>query len=121
MAYHRCGSVAAMPPETVCEVVIGPRTIALACDEDGEFHAVDNMCVHLGGPLGRGYVDGDRLVCPLHGWEYELSDGSCVMMPGYCLPRFPVRVEGDDIFVDVPWVGDVPELVSIEHEVPRHD
>ncbi|MGH7747684.1 MAG: Rieske (2Fe-2S) protein [Candidatus Dormibacteria bacterium] len=102
MALHRCASVSEMPPETVCEVEIGPRTIALARDEDGEFHALDNMCAHLGGPLGKGYVDGDRLVCPLHGWEYQLSDGSCLMLSGFCLPTFPVLVDGDDVLIDVP-------------------
>jgi nitrite reductase (NADH) small subunit len=102
MGFHRCASVADMEPESVCEVVVAGRTIALARDEDGGFHAVDNVCAHLGGPLGRGYVDGDRLVCPLHSWEYELRDGSCAMLPGFCLPRFAVRIDGDDVLVEVP-------------------
>ena len=120
MAYQRCARVSDMPLETVCEVVVGGRTIALARDEDGGFHALDNVCAHLGGPLGRGYVDGDCLVCPLHSWEYRLEDGSCLMLPGFRLPRFAVRVEGDDILVDVP---DVPDSVpaTTPHEVLHRD
>jgi nitrite reductase (NADH) small subunit len=120
MAYQRCARVADMELESVCEVVVGGRTIALARDEEGGFHALDNVCAHLGGPLGRGYVDGDRLVCPLHSWEYQLADGSCLMLPGFCLPRFAVRVEGDDILVDVPDLP-APEPATTRPEVLHRD
>ena len=114
MGFLRCASVADMEPESVCEVAVAERTIALARDADGGFHAVDNVCAHLGGPLGRGYVDGDRLVCPLHGWEYELRDGSCAMLSGFCLPRFSVRVDGDDVLVEVP--DPVPATIASTRE-----
>lgn len=37
--------------------------------------AVENRCLHLGGPLSDGIVSGGRDVCPLHAWKIGLDDG----------------------------------------------
>ena len=102
MATFRCGSVSEMACGSVREVNVGGRRIALARGEDGVYHALDNMCAHQGGPLGQGYIDGEALVCPLHGFSYRLDDGSCTMLPALKVPTIPVRVEGDDVFVELP-------------------
>lgn len=91
-----------MPPGTVREVSVGGRLLALARDEQGAFWALDNMCAHMGGPLGRGYLEDDALVCPLHGFAYRLDDGSCTMLPALKVQTIAVRVEGDDILVELP-------------------
>ncbi len=38
-------------------------------------------CSHMGADLARGRVVGERLLCPLHHWEYEIS-GLCERIPG---------------------------------------
>jgi nitrite reductase (NADH) small subunit len=49
---------------------------------------------HCGGPLADGLVGGTTLVCPLHGWKFDLSTGVALM--GECgLKTYPVRVDED--------------------------
>ncbi len=68
---------------------------------DGTFYAIDNTCVHRGGPLGEGACEGDLVVCPWHGWEYEIKTGKCVTNPSAQVATYPVKVEGDDVLVGV--------------------
>lgn len=57
------------------------RDLVLWRDEAGEPHLLDAYCPHLGAHLGYGgTVQGDRLVCPFHGWEYDCT-GVCVEIP----------------------------------------
>lgn len=68
---------------------------------DGTFHVIDNTCVHRGGPLGEGDLDGEVVTCPWHGWEYNVKTGVSVNNPAACVASYPVVVEGDDIKVDL--------------------
>ena len=76
------------------------RTVAVF-HANGEFYAIDNRCLHQGGPLGEGEVYGTRVVCPWHGWEYEFSTGCNVDDPSMKLTCFHVLVEGDDILLEI--------------------
>lgn len=89
-------------------------------EHDGELFAYENRCVHQGGPVCEGIVVGqveqvldglgrdrgarfldDRphLVCPWHGWEYELHTGRSVAYPDLRLRRFPVIDREGEIYV----------------------
>ena len=76
------------------------RTLALF-HVGGQFYAIDNTCIHQGGPLGEGEVYGTRVVCPWHGWEYDFSTGCNVDDPLMKLACFAVKVEGDDVLVEI--------------------
>jgi nitrite reductase/ring-hydroxylating ferredoxin subunit len=76
------------------------RTLALF-HSAGQFYAIDNSCRHQGGPLGEGDVYGTRVVCPWHGWEYDLATGCNVDDPAMKLACFAVKLDGDDILVEV--------------------
>src|SRR5437660_984364 len=102
MAEHRCARAEELEPGTVRQVTVEGRTLALGRGEDGTLFAFDNMCAHQGGPLGQGYVEGDLLVCPLHGWSYRISDGACTMLPALRITQHPVREDGEDVVVDLP-------------------
>jgi phenylpropionate dioxygenase-like ring-hydroxylating dioxygenase large terminal subunit len=45
-----------------------------------EISVFQDLCIHRGTPLSLGWVDGDRLVCGYHGWEY-VADGRCARIP----------------------------------------
>jgi nitrite reductase/ring-hydroxylating ferredoxin subunit len=75
------------------------RKIALF-KSGGAFYAIDNACRHLGGSLGAGDLYGTRVVCPLHGWEYDFTTGASVDDPAMRLACFAVKVDGDDVFVE---------------------
>ena len=65
-----------------------------------EFYAMDGLCMHQGGPLGQGELNGCMLTCPWHGWRYDVTTGKHETSP--LVHRcFPTRVEADEVFVDV--------------------
>ncbi len=66
---------------------------------DGTFHAIDNTCIHRGGPLGEGEVEGSVVTCPWHGWQFNLSTGECLKNPSAKVAVYPVKVEGDHVHV----------------------
>src|SRR5439155_466118 len=43
---------------------------------DGTFRVIDNTCLHRGGPLGEGELDGDVVTCHWHGWQYNVQTGA---------------------------------------------
>src|SRR5580704_7882198 len=47
---------------------------------DGRPRANSDLCVHRGTALSLGWVSGDELVCPYHGWRYR-ADGRCAAVP----------------------------------------
>ncbi|MBI4451792.1 non-heme iron oxygenase ferredoxin subunit [Candidatus Woesearchaeota archaeon] len=68
---------------------------------DGEFYAISNTCAHRGGPLGEGYLEGDIVTCPWHGWRFNVKTGNNAIMPGVRVPSYQVKVEGSDVFVSI--------------------
>jgi len=68
----------------------------------GEIFACENECPHQGSPLQAGVVkDGPTLSCPRHGYKFNLKSGACQDFPEYILKVYPVRLEGDDILVEL--------------------
>jgi phenylpropionate dioxygenase-like ring-hydroxylating dioxygenase large terminal subunit len=49
-------------------------------DADGEVHVWDDLCVHRGARLSKGFIQDNKVVCPYHGWNYDGS-AQCVLMP----------------------------------------
>jgi len=81
-------------------VEAGGRQIALF-NVDGEFHALDNTCLHRGGPLGEGELAGKVVTCPWHGWTYDVSTGEVTFNPTVRVEKLQVRVEGDSVQVAI--------------------
>ena len=65
------------------------------------FVTIENRCPHKGGPLCDGIVSGTAVVCPLHGWRFDLDSGAAIRasLPA-CIATFPTRVEDGIILVD---------------------
>jgi 3-phenylpropionate/trans-cinnamate dioxygenase ferredoxin component len=74
----------------------------LLCNVDGDIYAVEDVCTHDGGPLDQGQLEGCRIMCPRHGAIFDVATGAALTLPAVVpLPTYDVRVEGDEIFVDV--------------------
>lgn len=81
-------------------VQAGGKAIALF-NVGGTVYALDNTCLHRGGPLGEGMLEGNVITCPWHMWEYDVRTGEKVGAPTVKVATYPVQVEGGDIKVAV--------------------
>ena len=68
-------SAADCPPGGGLELVVDDRIVALF-NVDGSYHALDGICSHQGGPLGKGGLTGCVVTCPWHGWQYDVRTGA---------------------------------------------
>lgn len=69
---------------------------------DGEYYAIDNECTHVGGPLCEGDLDGETVVCPWHGGEFNIKTGEVLAPPAEeNVTSYKVSVEGDSIKIEV--------------------
>ncbi len=100
MAFLRAVRKEEVPPGTICELQIDGKVFALA-NVDGQFYAINNTCLHRGGPLGQGVMEGKNVTCPWHGWEYDVTTGKACMNESVGVECYAVEVRGDDLFVDV--------------------
>lgn len=93
MAEFNLGPVANIPLGEGREYQVGEATIAVFRSRSGPCYAVQAQCPHRGGPLVDGLLGGSALICPLHGWKFDLSTGAPLF--GDCgLKTFPVHVDG---------------------------
>jgi 3-phenylpropionate/trans-cinnamate dioxygenase ferredoxin component len=68
----------------------------------GTLYAIANACTHVGGPLGKGQVEGTTVTCPWHGSQFDVTSGQVLRGPARRpVATYPVRVQGDDVFVAV--------------------
>jgi 3-phenylpropionate/trans-cinnamate dioxygenase ferredoxin subunit len=76
--------------------------VAVARDEDGELHAVSDICSHQDVSLSEGEVDDCAIECWLHGSRFDLRTGAPSGLPATRpIPVYRLTVEGDDVLVDV--------------------
>ncbi len=104
MSWTRICRIADLP-------ILGARVIERAPQAGGNIavfrtatdavFALADRCPHKGGPLSQGIVHGERVACPLHGWNVELGSGCAVAPDHGCAQRFPVRIEAGVVFLDL--------------------
>jgi len=88
-----------IPPGTGRLVEIDGKSIALF-NVDGAFHAIEDTCLHAGGPLHEGKLEGTTVTCPWHEWRFDVATGRCELNPMASLARYPVRVRGGMVEVE---------------------
>lgn len=84
--WHDLGPAEAFRKGGLTEAVLGRQKVAVSW-RDGEFGAVSGICNHAGGPLGKGRLDGDYIVCPWHNWKFHRCTGKGE--PGFEEDRVP--------------------------------
>jgi nitrite reductase/ring-hydroxylating ferredoxin subunit len=89
------------------------HTVCLLAEGD-EVYAVDNRCPHMGFPLHRGTVSDGILTCHWHHARFDLCTGGTFDQFADELRRFPVEIEGDDVYVDL-----TPQRDPVEHQRQR--
>jgi len=90
-----------IPAGQAMMVEVNGKEIALF-NVAGSFHAIDNTCTHVGGPLCEGELEGIEVTCPWHGAVFDVATGQMLGPPApESVARYSVRVEGSDIEVEV--------------------
>jgi nitrite reductase (NADH) small subunit len=100
MAPMRTAKTNEITPGTIREFQVEGRAIAVA-NVEGKFYAINNTCLHRGGPLGQGAMNGKVVTCPWHGWQYDVTTGKVTQNPAVGVDCYPIEVRGEDIYVDI--------------------
>ena len=99
MARVKALDVAALPRGEAALAVVNGLDVAVFRRGE-EILAIGNACPHQGGNLCDGFIEGDIVICPLHGWEFDLRSGACMTVPGESVPRYRVTVEDGAIWLE---------------------
>lgn len=100
MPFLRTTKVSELPIGSIREFQLDGKTIALA-NVGGKIYAINNTCLHHGGPLGQGALDGCLVTCPWHGWQYDVTTGKVGQNPSVGVDCYKVEIRGEDIFVEI--------------------
>ena len=82
------------------EASVGGKGVALF-NVGGTFYAISNTCLHRGGPLGQGFVDGSTVTCPWHNWTFDVTTGANVVNGDLKVACYETRVEDGQVLVKV--------------------
>ena len=98
---HKVATKDQIEPGCAKCVRAGVASIALY-NVDGRFYATDDECSHAEASLSDGWLEDNEITCPLHGAVFDVTTGEPLSLPATRPIRtYPVRTEGDDIYVEV--------------------
>lgn len=66
---------------------------------DGQFHAIEDQCPHMGAALSAGFVEDCVVSCPWHAWRFDVRDGTWCDNRRVKIDAFETRVEGEDLLI----------------------
>ena len=117
MPHHVVARAAEIPPGSRKLVKVAGRDIVIF-NINGELFALSDKCPHKGGSLSRGKLSGavtscepgtyqysrsgEIIRCPWHAWEWNCATGENDMDPSKKVATCEVKVEGGDIFLNLP-------------------
>jgi nitrite reductase (NADH) small subunit/3-phenylpropionate/trans-cinnamate dioxygenase ferredoxin subunit len=96
--FHRVAKVSEIPSQSGKTVSAGEREVAVF-NLNGAFYAMDDFCPHRGASLGAGFLEGEKVFCPWHCFDFHLKTGACEIAPGLRVQTYEVKVEGEEVFV----------------------
>jgi len=101
VAFQLVTSRAAIPEDRGLGAEVDGVQLALFRVGD-EVHAIESACPHAGVPLEGGCIEAGVVTCPAHGFRYDVRTGfDPEYADGFPIPCFAVRLEGDEVFVDI--------------------
>jgi nitrite reductase/ring-hydroxylating ferredoxin subunit len=99
--FIKIANIDEIPPGRAKLVEVSGNEIALF-NIDGAFHAVDNNCTHVGGPLCEGEIDGHEVTCPWHGAVFDVTTGRALGPPAAePVTCHNLRIQGSEIEIEI--------------------
>lgn len=80
----------------------GTGAVAVFNAGRGRFCAVSALCPHEDGPLSEGWLEGDTVVCPWHGYDFDVATGACRVADDLSIGVYRTRVTGGVVEVELP-------------------
>jgi phenylpropionate dioxygenase-like ring-hydroxylating dioxygenase large terminal subunit len=78
--WHVVAAAADVVEGTLLPATLLERDLVLWRDAAGDVHVWEDLCIHRGARLSKGFIQNNRVVCPYHGWNYD-GTAQCVLMP----------------------------------------
>lgn len=101
MPFTKLTSQSELPAaDTAKEFSCGNKEICIA-NVNGSYSAMDNVCLHQGGPLGQGMIENGKVVCPWHGWAYDPKTGAVDHNANAKVAIYPLKIENGDVLIDI--------------------
>ncbi len=101
MSFVRVCSVSDVPVPGAVQVEVDGVAVAVV-RSDGEYYAIGDTCSHANVSLSEGEIEGSTIECWLHGSRFDLRSGRPTGLPATePVPVYPIRVDGEDILIDV--------------------
>ena len=112
MSFERVCALSEVPEDGSLRVELPDVDVAIV-NFEGEVFAIEDVCSHAEVPLSEGEVEefdgAPTIECALHGSCFDLRTGAPTNLPATePVPVYPVRVEGDDVYVDLSADVDAP-------------
>jgi nitrite reductase (NADH) small subunit len=95
------GSTDEVPQGAAREFEVSGRHITIFAIQ-GSYYAVDSHCPHQGGPLAQGLIEGHTIMCPWHGWSFDLRSGQRLNGPAGRLGCYRVIARDGQLMIDIP-------------------
>ena len=89
-----------LAPGKATERFVAGRPVAIY-NVGGRFYATTNLCIHRGGPLGQGMLDGNVIMCPWHAWTFDVTTGENTVNADMKIGCYPVKLEDGHVLVQV--------------------
>ena len=89
-------------PENACRSVRAGRRYLCVSRVGGRYGVIDDFCPHRGAPLGSGFIQDGRVLCPLHGWDFDPFDGTHQGGFPSGLLGYATEVRDDGVYVAIP-------------------
>jgi nitrite reductase/ring-hydroxylating ferredoxin subunit len=101
MGFVRAASIKKLGAGRMIGLELGDKMVLLV-NSGGRYYSIGNRCTHMGCMLSDGRLRNDLIQCPCHGSVFNVKTGRVVRGPAQePEPTFEVRLEGDDIQVNV--------------------
>ena len=90
-----------LPSENQAKEFPCDEKVICVANVGGAVTAMENVCLHRGGPLGQGTIEGGKVVCPWHGWQWDPQTGQAGHNPNARLAVYPIKIENSDVLIEI--------------------